>query len=86
MGIPVSAVIANPYKVIFEQQAIESKPCKPKIWKRFILLYLIHAFITSRLDYCNSLLYGVPDYYMQKLQRFMNASARLIFCALASQQ
>ena len=42
---------------------------------------LIHAFITSRLDYCNSLLYGVPDYHMQKLQCVMNASARLIFCA-----
>ena len=42
---------------------------------------LIHAFITSRLDYCNSLLYGVPDHHMQKLQRVMNASARLIFCA-----
>ena len=42
---------------------------------------LIHAFITSRLDYCNSLLYGVPDHHMQKLQRVMNGSARLIFCA-----
>ena len=43
---------------------------------------LIHAFITSRLDYCSSLLYGVPDYHLQKLQRVMNAaSARLIFCA-----
>ena len=42
---------------------------------------LIHASITSRLDYCNSLLYGVPDHHMQKLQRGMNASTRLIFWA-----
>jgi len=42
---------------------------------------LVHVFITSRLDYCNSLLYEVPDHHMQKLQRAMNASARLIFCA-----
>ena len=42
---------------------------------------LIHAFITSRLKYCNSLLYAVPDHHMQKLQRVMNASVRLIFCA-----
>ena len=42
---------------------------------------LFHAFITSKLDYCNSLLYGVPDHHMQKLQRVRNASARLILCA-----
>ena len=42
---------------------------------------LIHAFITSRLHYCNSLLYGVRDHHMRKLHRVMNASARFIFCA-----
>ena len=26
-------------------------------------------------------MHGVPDHHMQKLQRVMNASARLIFCA-----
>ena len=40
---------------------------------------LVHAFITSRLDYWNGLLYGLPDYLLNKLQRVQNACARLIF-------
>ena len=39
---------------------------------------LVHAFITSRVDYCNSLLYGLPNYQLNKLQRVLNASARLV--------
>ena len=42
---------------------------------------LVHAFISRRLDYCNSLLYGIPEYQTMKLQRVMNASARLIYRA-----
>ena len=40
---------------------------------------LVHAFITNRLDYCNGLLYGLPDCLLNKLQRVQNACARLSF-------
>ena len=34
---------------------------------------LIHAFISRRLVYCNSLLYGLPAYQIQKLHRVQNS-------------
>ena len=39
---------------------------------------LVHVFVRSHLDYCNSVLYGSPKYILQKLQRAQNATARLI--------
>jgi len=39
---------------------------------------LVHAFISNRLDYCNSLLYGVSDSLLAKLQTVQNAAARVI--------
>ena len=41
-------------------------------------IMLVHAFITSRVDYCISHLYGLPNYQLHKLQRVLNASARLV--------
>ena len=39
---------------------------------------LIHAFISSRLDNCNSILFGLPDKELNKLQRIQNMAARVI--------
>ena len=39
---------------------------------------LIHAFVTSRIDYCNSLLAGVSKLALSKLQRVQNMAARMV--------
>ena len=39
---------------------------------------LIHAFVTSKLNHRNSLLYNVPKNVIKKLQSVQNAAARLI--------
>jgi len=39
---------------------------------------LVQAFISCRLDYCNSVLAGVPDVHLQRLQSVQNAAAGLV--------
>ena len=39
---------------------------------------LVHAFVMSRVDYCNAILAGSPRYITDKLQRLLNAAERLI--------
>uniref|UniRef100_A0A3B3HT49 Reverse transcriptase domain-containing protein n=1 Tax=Oryzias latipes TaxID=8090 RepID=A0A3B3HT49_ORYLA len=39
---------------------------------------LIHAFVSSRLDYCNALLVGIPGRSLEKLQHIQNCAARVL--------
>ena len=48
-----------------------------KYFSRQTTEILIHAFVTSKLDHCNSLLYNVPKNVIKKLQSVHKAAARL---------
>ena len=39
---------------------------------------IIHALISCRLDYCNSLLYNVPTHKTDRLQRLQNQCAHIL--------
>ena len=39
---------------------------------------MINSAVTSRLDYCNSLLYGINGYLVSQLQRCQNNAARIV--------
>lgn len=39
---------------------------------------LVHAFVTSTLDYCNALLCGLPTVLLTRLQRVQNMAARVV--------
>ena len=39
---------------------------------------LIHSLITVLLEYCNSILYGLPDNSLYRLQKIQNTAARIL--------
>lgn len=49
-----------------------------KYFNRNTFECLVHAFVTSHIDYGNAMLFGLPDVTIKKLQRLQHAAARLI--------
>ena len=43
------------------------------------LLSLVHSVVSSKLDYCNAILYGINRDVINRLQKVQNAAARLIY-------
>ena len=72
MNIHVSKVCSKAFQSLYHIKQIR------KYLTEDSTRILVHAFITSHIDYCNSLLYGIPKYQVNRLQKIINAAARVV--------
>ena len=42
------------------------------------VITLANAFVHSRLDFCNDLFYGLPKYFIHRLQKVQNTVIRIV--------
>ena len=92
--MPITAALVKSLGVVFDEHMMVDRyvadKCKSSFYHLRNLLrirkYLtgetaaivVHAFVTSKLDYCNSLLFGLPKYQMKRLQYVQNTAARIV--------
>ena len=69
----VSQIVKSSYIHIRKIRSIK------KFLSKDSLKTLVQCFILTRLDYCNSLLFGISEDSLDRLQRVQNAAARLIY-------
>ena len=76
-------VIFDPHVSLDRQIASVCKSAFYSIWaiSRISLdtaKTLVHALVTSKVDHCNAVLYGLPKYKIERLQYVLNFAARLV--------
>jgi len=52
--------------------------CLKTLLTQETLVTIVHAFVTYSIYYCNSLVYGISDYTINRLQRIQNSAARIL--------
>ena len=75
----INKVTSHSYKILRDIAQIK------KFLSKGYLQTLVHAIVTSRLDYCNSLFTGLSQSNLEKLQKLQNRAAKLI-CGFGSSE
>ena len=73
MDMPITKASQNAYYHLHNIRRIR------KFLSQEATCTIIHAFITSQIDYSYSLMNGLPENLIKKLQRVQNTAARLVF-------
>ena len=71
MDVHVGKVCSKAFRGLYNMRQIR-KYLSIESTKTFV-----HAFVTSHLHYCNSLLFGISQYQIKRLQQVLNAAARI---------
>ncbi len=69
----INVITARCYTVLRQLRAIR-RYVQPSVMQS-----LVTALMLTRLDYCNSVLFGLPSSSIRRLQTVQNAAARLVF-------
>ena len=68
----ITSIVSSSYASIRKLSSMRKYLSKSDMEK------FVHAFISSKLDSCNSLFYGLPKKTLNKLQKIQNAAIRLV--------
>ena len=68
----INKIVSHSYKILKDISRIRSVISKKNTEM------LVHSVISSRLDYCNSLLYNISKSNLNKFQKVQNAAARIV--------
>jgi len=79
MSTQVSAVVKASFAALRRIRSVR------RSIPRHALLTLIQALVVSKVDYCNSVLAGVSNTLLRRLQSVLNAAERLVFSARKSE-
>ena len=58
--------------------SIRAISCIRKLLSLDTAKILVHVLVTSKVDHCNAVLYGLPKYKIERLQYVLNPAARLV--------